>query len=107
MGRGLGDIASELDIKQGKQTWVSRSCNTLADMDYTDRHMIPLLDEVRQNIQNPSLVQESAAEDWVRGGIPSRQLVRNNEFLGELWLQDQHTWINQKMLLIYNKYYRF
>ena len=98
MGRGLGDVSSELDIKQGKQTWVSRSCNTLADMDYTDRHMIPLLDEVRQNIQNPNnLVQEAASEDWVRGGIPSRQLVRNKEFLESCGYKDEgNAWINPR-----------
>ena len=39
-------------------------------MDYTDYHMIPLLNDVRKSIQNPgNLVQEVAADDWVRGGM--------------------------------------
>lgn len=96
MGRGVGDIKSELDIKQGKQTWVSKSCNTLADMDYTDYHMTPLIDDVRKNIQNPNnLVEEAAAEDWVRGGIPSRQLIRNKEFLESCGYKETgNAWVN-------------
>ncbi len=96
MGRGVGDIKNELDIKQGEQTWVSRSCNVLADMDYTDYHMIPLIDEVRKNIQNPNnLIQEAASDDWVRGGIPSRQLVRNKEFLESCgYKEGENTWVN-------------
>ena len=98
MGRGVGDVKNELDIKQGKQTWVSRSCNTLSDMDYTDYHMIPLLDDLRNNIQNPNnLVQENASQDWVRGGIPSRQLVRNKEFLESCgYKEDGNAWVNPK-----------
>ena len=96
MGRGVGDVKNELDIKQGKQTWVSRSCNTLSDMDYTDYHMIPLLDDVRKNVQNPgNLVQEVAADDWVRGGIPSRQLIKNKEFLESCGYKETgNAWVN-------------
>ena len=98
MGRGVGDVKNELDIKQGKQTWVSRSCNTLSDMDYTKYHMTPLLDDLRNNIQNPNnLVQENASEDWVRGGIPSRQLVRNKEFLESCgYKENGNAWVNPK-----------
>jgi hypothetical protein len=38
----------------------------------------PLIKPVRDNIQAPKhLVPEVAAAGWIRGGIPSRQYVRD------------------------------
>ena len=41
-----------------------------------------MIEKLEKNVQNTKhIVNEDASPDWVRGGIPSRQLVRNKEFL--------------------------
>ena len=76
MGRGVGDINEELDVLQGTSTFVNKSCNTLAGMDYSERHFVPMIEKLEKNVQNTKhIVNEDASPDWVRGGIPSRQHV--------------------------------
>tara|TARA_B100000674_G_C37829852_1_gene910022 strand:- start:491 stop:1138 length:648 start_codon:yes stop_codon:yes gene_type:complete len=98
MGRGLGDINQELDVLQGVSTFVNKSCNTLAEYDYSDRHFIPMIEKLEKNVQNTKhIVNEDASPDWVRGGIPSRQLIRNKEFLEKCGFKLKgHTWMNEQ-----------
>ena len=44
--------------------------------------MTPLLPSVQATIQNPhNLVEGVAAAGWIRGGLPSRELTRDQDFL--------------------------
>ena len=99
MGRGVGDINEELDVLQGTSTFINKSCNTLAGLDYSEHHFIPMIEKLEKNVQNTKhIVNEDASPDWVRGGIPSRQLVRNKEFLekcgfklkGRAWMNEHN-----------------
>jgi hypothetical protein len=74
-GRGNSDVESMLihaeQVRQGKE------CGTIAEQGF-DGAFEPLIKQVRENIQNPTnLVTESAAKGWIRGGIPSRQYLRD------------------------------
>ena len=74
-GRGNSDVESMLlhseQVRQGKE------CGTVTEQGF-DGAFVPLIKPVRDNIQNPKhLVTESAAKGWVRGGIPSRQYLRD------------------------------
>ena len=43
---------------------------------------MPMIDHLRNSIQDPiHIVTESALNGWVRGGAPSRQIVRDIEYL--------------------------
>jgi len=93
MGRGpLADAALEIILQSGEDTSQKKQCNTLSGV-YIDR-FVPLVPCLEQNIQNPvHLVEEVASRDWIRGGIPSRDIVRNTDYLkkcgykynGKLW----------------------
>jgi hypothetical protein len=40
----------------------------------------PLLPSLKATVNNPSnLVEGVAAQGWIRGGVPSRELVRDEE----------------------------
>jgi hypothetical protein len=74
-GRGNSDVESLLihseQVRQGKE------CGTVTEQSF-DGVFEPLIKNVRENIQNPQhLVTEVAAKGWVRGGIPSRQYLRD------------------------------
>ena len=97
MGRGTGDINSELDVLQGENTFVRKGCNTLAGYDYSERHFVPMIKKLEKTVQDTKhIVNEDASADWVRGGIPSRQLVRNKEFLEKCGFKLKgHAWMNE------------
>ena len=74
-GRGNADVESMLlhpeQVRQGKE------CGTVTEQSF-DGVFEPLIKTVRENIQKPEhLVPEAAAAGWIRGGVPSRQYVRD------------------------------
>ena len=73
-GRGSTVPVVESKLITGEDTSAPKSCNTLADI-YIDR-FTPMLPCVEQ-IQKPNHI----VYEWTRGGDPSRQLVRNREYL--------------------------
>jgi hypothetical protein len=81
LGRGSVDPILESQIQQGEAITNKRSVTRLAETNYMQYHTTPLIPEVKQNIQNPSLMIESvASEGWIRGGVPSRELTRDRDF---------------------------
>lgn len=74
-GRGNPDVESMLihaeQVRQGKE------CGTVSEQGF-DGVFEPLIQPVRENIQKPcNLVPEVAASGWIRGGLPSRNYVRD------------------------------
>ncbi len=74
-GRGNPDVESLLlhseQVRQGKE------CGTVTEQQF-DGVFVPLIPTVKDNIQNPkNLVEEVAATGWVRGGLPSRAYIRD------------------------------
>jgi hypothetical protein len=100
MGRGMVDGGFENLIRTGEDTSQKKPCNTLSGV-YIDT-FVPLVPCLRENIQNPvHLVEEVAREDWVRGGIPSRDLVRNTKYLQKCGRQPNKSgWIRPDNLPI-------
>lgn len=81
LGRGSVDPLLESQIQQGEGITNKRSVTRLMEKSYLKYHTTPLIPEVKQNIQNPNLMIEGvAAEGWIRGGLPSRELTRDRDF---------------------------
>ena len=84
MGRGSGNSFLESQLRPGEATSERRQCNTLAGINIpnVDPNHMPMIDHLRNSIQDPiHIVTESALNGWVRGGAPSRQIVRDIEYL--------------------------
>jgi hypothetical protein len=74
-GRGNSDVESVLlhseQVRQGKE------CGGVTEVGF-DGVFEPLIKPVKDNIQNPKhLVEEVAANGWIRGGLPSRAYARD------------------------------
>lgn len=81
LGRGSVDPTLEAQIQQGETISNKRTVTRLTEKSYLKFHTTPLIPEVKQNIQNPSLMIESmASEGWIRGGVPSRELTRDRDY---------------------------
>ena len=80
MGRGTGDPCYEGNILAGEDTSQARACNTLSEVTINNS-FYPLVPCLQENIQNPiHLIPEVAQHGWIRGGIPSRQWVKNVDY---------------------------
>tara|TARA_B100001057_G_scaffold292267_1_gene292337 strand:+ start:456 stop:1154 length:699 start_codon:yes stop_codon:yes gene_type:complete len=96
MGKGPGDMDIESQLTPGEPTTSKRQCNTLSGI--TIPHQFtPLVDHLEYNVQNPEhLVEEVADDTWIRGGAPSRLVVRDIDYLERCGYQYMDKETNQE-----------
>jgi hypothetical protein len=81
MGRGIGDTCQESYLRDGETTVQKKACNNLSGI-HIEQQYYPLIPCVNDNIQNPvHIIPEDSDKAWVRGGQPSREVIRNTEYL--------------------------
>jgi len=74
-GRGNPDVESLL--LHPEQVRLGKECGTVTE-NFFDGQFTPMIDMLKKNIQNPkNLIPEVAANGWIRGGVPSREYVRD------------------------------
>jgi hypothetical protein len=74
----------ESQIQQGDQNVNKRSVNNLSEKSYIKYHQTPLLPAIKERISNPANHIESVASGgWVRGGVPSRELTRDADYVNK------------------------
>jgi len=82
LGRGPPRPILEARLQQGAMINDLKSCKTVTEKSFNDYSMTPLIPTVQATIQNPAnLVESSAAAGWIRGGLPSRELTRDQDYL--------------------------
>ena len=77
LGRGSVNSVVESQIMQGEQLTNKRSVNNLSEKSYMKYYQTPLLQDTKDRISNSSNVENDLAQGWVRGGLPSRELTRD------------------------------
>lgn len=77
MGNGRGNPDVESSLIYSEFARVERPCGTVTETFFANQ-FTPLVPHLATHIQNPkNLVPEVAADGWIRGGIPSRQFIRD------------------------------
>jgi hypothetical protein len=77
MGGGRGNSDIETYLLHSEQVRQGKECGTVTEQSF-DNVFTPMVPSLKNNIQNPAnLIPEVAADGWIRGGIPSRQYVRD------------------------------
>lgn len=82
LGRGSVNPIMESQIQQGEQMVNKRSINNLSEKSYIKYHQTPLLPSVQEKIKN-STIESDASQGWIRGGVPSRELTRDSDYLNK------------------------
>jgi hypothetical protein len=81
LGRGKCDPILESQIQQGDFANNKKSINPSSEVCYSAYYNTPMLPSLKATINNPAnLIEDSAAEGWIRGGLPSRELARDKEY---------------------------
>ena len=75
LGRGIQKPVLESKLQQGMGLEPKKSCKTVTEKSFA-REKTFLVDPLQKTVQNPkNLIEDSAHEGWIRGGLPSRQLA--------------------------------
>lgn len=82
LGRGISRPLEESRIQQGDWVTNKKSYNTISEKSYIDYSHYPLVPSLQATVQNPhNLIEGVAAEGWVKGGIPTRDLIRDQDYM--------------------------
>ena len=81
LGRGPSNVVLESQIQQGNTNINRKSVSTTTETSHFNYNSYPLIPQLQATINNPSnLVEGEAAEGWIRGGLPSRDLQRVEDY---------------------------
>ena len=81
-GRGPYNSSTESIISQGNLTSVKKSCNVLSGSSTLPFSITPMITRLEEEVQDAKhIIPEDSMESWVRGGLPTRQIVRNLDYM--------------------------
>ena len=81
ISKGYRDIDVESVLISSDFSTDQKPCNSLAGVSIGN-YFTPMVPKLREEVQDPKhIVPEDSQKDWVRGGLPTRQMVRNADYL--------------------------
>ena len=81
LGKGEMDLKASQEIRLGEVGTNRKSVNPDSEVNYQPYHMTPMLPTLSNTITNPAnMIEGVAAKGWIRGGLPSRDLVRDKSY---------------------------
>ena len=81
LGRGAGNPVLESQLVQGEQHSSRKSIDPSSEKSYIPLSQPELIPSLASTVNNPAnLVEGVAAEGWIRGGLPSRELTKDYDY---------------------------
>lgn len=81
LSKGFYDVDVESVIRPGDFASDQRPCGPLSGVTIGN-YFTPMIPKLKNEIQDSNhIIPEDSKQDWVRGGLPSRQMVRNADYL--------------------------
>ena len=82
LGRGPSNPVVEARVQQGDHIHNKKSCNTTTEMSHIEYRNYPLIPSLKATVTNPhNLVEGVAADGWIQGGLPTRELIRDGDYM--------------------------
>jgi len=79
--KGYFDVDVESVIKPGNFASDDRTCNSLSGVTIGN-YFTPMIPKLQDEVQNPvHIIPENSMKTWVRGGLPTRQMQRNADYM--------------------------
>jgi hypothetical protein len=84
LGRGPHNPVVESKLQQGDFVLNKKSCNTTSEVSHIPYRNYPLIPSLAATVTNPhNLVEGVAHEGWVQGGISTRDLIRDQDYMNK------------------------
>ena len=81
-GKGKHHVDDESFIRDSSITTEDRGCNILSGSTTLPYSLTPMIQKLEEEIQNTeNIIPEDSLDNWVRGGLPTRQIVRNLDYM--------------------------
>jgi len=81
LGRGSSNPVLESHIQQGELANNKKSISGMSESSHLQHSNTPLIPSLEATISNPAnLVEGVASDGWVRGGVPTRELTRDQDY---------------------------
>jgi hypothetical protein len=81
LGRGKSNAVLESQLQQGELANNRKSINPTTEVSYANYTQTPMIPSLKATINNPAnLVEGVAAEGWIRGGLPTKQLTKDQDY---------------------------
>ena len=77
LGKGEVNVPLENTLRGGIYNYYSKSTDSMSEVTNFDLTYIPLIPALKTELTNPAnFIENSANDGWIRGGVPSRLLAR-------------------------------
>jgi hypothetical protein len=84
LGRGASNTVLESQLQQGDVVADKKSIATVTEETLVNVQTYPMIPSLHATVTNPAnLIEGSAAEGWIRGGLPSREMVRDKDYTNQ------------------------
>ena len=84
-GKGPHKVDVESEIRDSLFIKDKRTCGPLSGVSTLDYTLTPMIKRLEEEVQNAKhIIPEDSMNSWVRGGLPSSQIVRNKEYMQRL-----------------------
>lgn len=81
LGRGPSRPVIESKIQQGDRQSNRKTETNSSEQSYIALHATPMIPSLAATVTNPvNLVEGVAADGWIRGGVPSRELTKDESY---------------------------
>ena len=79
--KGYYNVDVESVIRPGIRGTDDRPCNSLSGVTIGN-YFTPMIPKLQEEVQNEKhIIPEDSMQSWVRGGLPTRQMARNEDYL--------------------------
>ena len=79
--KGFHDVDVESVIRSSITASDDKACNSLTGVTIGN-YFTPMIPKLQDEVQNPvHIIPEDSMNSWIRGGLPSRQIARNADYL--------------------------
>lgn len=81
-GKGVFDVDTETLIRDADMTTEQKPCNALSGSTTLPYSITPMIAKLEEEVQDTNnIIPEDSMDIWVRGGLPTRQIVRNLDYM--------------------------
>ena len=81
ISRGFHNVDVESVLISSNFSTDQKPCNSLAGVSIGN-YFTPMIPKLKEEVQDSNhIIPEDSQKDWVRGGLPTRQMVRNSDYL--------------------------
>jgi hypothetical protein len=81
-GKGPHDVDTESIIQSSNLTALQKPCGPLSGSSTLPYSITPMIKQLQSEVQDTKhIIPEDTMNSWIRGGLPSRQIARNADYL--------------------------